>query len=591
MAVPTSSRGRRPARVLGLLLPGAVLALAGCSGEEAAEGIRSYDVRVQVAADGSLAVEETIDYDFAGEERHGIVRLLPDRAPFAQNRDRVYPVTDLAVESPTGAPVDTEVTDEGGALSIRVGDEDTEVTGRHTYVLAYRVAAVADRGADGDRVAWNAVGTGWEVPIDDVEVVLSGPVEPVTASCAVGGEGERTRCAAEVGPGGELRATASGLDAGEGVTVAATFPVGTLPGAAPRYEDTFSPAQAFRATPATVGVGLAALLAVVLPVLARARRGRPARDPGPAAPQLTPPRDARPGQLGTVLDGHAQRHEVTATLLDLAVRGHLRIEEVDDADAGRETGDPPADWRLVRTPGDARGLRGYERELLEGLFADGEETALSDLQPRFGALETRVRAALYRDVVELGWFVADPAAVRRRWYALGAAALVAGVVATVVLALTSTWALAGTGLVLAGLVVLGTAGRMPQRTAAGEELRRAAAAFRDHLATAGPREPAESVRVPDLAGAARTDVAVRHLPYAVALGVADEWSRRLTAAGLDATPDWYTPSARYGGVPVWPALVAFSSPSNPVLTPPATGGSGGGVSVGGGAGGGGGGSW
>ncbi|MGY1823144.1 DUF2207 domain-containing protein [Geodermatophilus sp. SYSU D00079] len=570
---------------VGLLLSVAAPVLAGCSGDGAAEGIRSYDVRVAAAADGSLAVEETIDYDFAGEERHGIVRLLPDRAPFAQTRDRVYPVTDVAVESPTGAPTDTEVTDEDGGLGIRVGDEDTEVTGRHTYVLSYRVAGVADPGEDGDRVTWNAVGTGWEVPIDEVEVRLSGPAAPVRADCAVGGQGDRTACAAEVTPTGELRATASGLDAGEGVTVAATFPAGTLPGARPLYEDTFSPAQAFRATPATLGVALAGLLALVLPALAVARRGRPAGGPGPGGPQLTPPEDATPGQLGTVLDGHAQRHEVTATLLDLAVRGLLRIEEVDDADAG----DLPADWRLVRTAGDVGDLRGYERLLLEGLFADGEVRALSELQPAFGALEARVRTALYEDVVERGWFPADPAAVRRRWYARGALVLAAGVAATVVLAVTTTWALAGVGPVLAGLVLLGLAGRMPRRTPAGEQLRRAAAAFRDTLAAADRRRPGGPA--PDLATAARTDLAVRHLPYAVALGVPDEWSRHLTEAGLDAVPDWYTPGPRHSGVAVWPALVAFSSPGNPALSPPVTGGGAGGTSVGSGAGGGGGGSW
>ncbi|NEK56461.1 DUF2207 domain-containing protein [Geodermatophilus sabuli] len=586
--------GRGAARRLAaLLLVTGVLAVAGCSGDGAGERIRSYDIGITAAADGSLTVEETIDYDFAGEERHGIVRSVPDRVHLEQTLDRRYPVDDVTVRSPTGAPTATEVSGEDGGLSIRVGDEDTEISGRHTYVLTYRVAAVADPGADGDRLAWNAVGTGWEVPIEQARVRLSGPpgAVPSAVDCVVGGADARTPCAAETGPGGELRAAAADLDPGEGLTVGATFPAGTFAGAEPVLEETFSPALAFRLTPATGGLALAGLLALVLPVLARSRRGSAwPRRGEPVAAQLTPPADARPAQLGTVLDGYAQRHEVTATLLDLAVRGALRIEEVDGPDGARAEGDPPADWRLVRTADGGDDLRGYERQLLDEVFAEGDVVTLSDLQARFGAIASRTCAAVYDDVVALGWFTAHPAAVRRRWWTAGALVFLGGAALTAVLALTTTWALAGTGVALAGLVLLGLAGRMPRRTAAGAQLRERTAAFRDSLAAAEPRWLTEPVRVPDLAGAARTDTAVRYLPHAVALGVAEQWSRAVDRSGAAVAPDWYTPAPGASSTPVWPALLVFSSPTNPALAPPAPAG-GAGTSVGGAAGGGGGGSW
>ncbi|WP_164699655.1 DUF2207 domain-containing protein [Modestobacter sp. KNN46-3] len=586
-----SADGRRAA-VAGLVFP--ALLLAGCTDDGQAEAIRSYEVDLVADADGSLEVEETIAYDFADSERHGIERLIPERAPFEQTRDRLYPISDVVVESPTGAPADTEVTSEDGVLTVRVGDEDTEVTGEHTYVLRYRVEGVADPGDDGDRVAWNAVGTGWEVPIEQVDVRLTGPAgaAPVSGDCVVGTDDALTACPMDVEAVGAVRAEAGGLDPGEGVTVSATYPAGTFAGAEPVLEETFSPAQAFRLTPATAGLAVGGLLLLVVPPLLRARRSRPAGS-GPRAPQLTPPHDARPAQLGTVLDGRAQRHEVLATLLDLAVRGQLRIEEVavDPADDEPDA-DVPPDWRLVRTPADQRGLRLYEQLLLDDVFADGEVVLLSDLQSRFPAIAARACAAVYRDVVELGWFRADPAAVRRRWYALGAGVLVAGVVLTVVLAVTSTWALAGTGVVLAGLVLLGLAGRMPQRTPEGAQVHERAAAFRDQLATSDGPWSADADQLADLAGAARTDLRVRYLPHAVALGVAEEWTTAVQAARPGATPSWYVPAHGAGHVGVWPALLAFSAPDNPALSPPASAGSGtGSTYVGGAAGGGGGGSW
>ncbi|MGY2079606.1 DUF2207 domain-containing protein [Modestobacter sp. SYSU DS0657] len=581
---------RRALATGGLLVLGAVL-LAGCTGDGPAEAIRSYDVRVEAAADGSLRVTETIDYDFGDEERHGIERLIPERLPYEQTRDRLHPISDVSVDSPTDAPADTELTREDGVLTIRVGDEDTEVSGRHTYQIEYRVAGVADAGSEVDELRWNAVGTGWQVPIDDVDVRVTGPAgaAPVGADCVVGGEGSRTPCDVAVEPGGELHAQASGLGPEEGVTVAGRWPAGTFAAAEPVLDDTFSPAQAFRATPATVALGLAALLALAGPVLLLARRGRPRGQSGPVPPQLTPPQDGRPAQLGTVLDGHAQRHEVTATLLDLAVRGHLRIEETSGAaadDGAEDADDAPADWRLVRTAADPRGLRPYERLLLDGVFAEGDVLTLSDLQPRFGGLDGRVRSAIYADVVDLGWFTADPAAVRRRWYGRGAALLGLGVVLTVVLAATTTWALAGLGVVLAGLVVLTLAGRMPQRTAAGAEVHQQVVAFRETLAASDALARVAAGRVDDLAG----DPRARYLPHAVALGVATEFARTLEAAGTAPAPDWYVPAHGAGYAGIWPALVAFSSPDNPVLSPPVSSGAGA-TSVGGAAGGGGGGSW
>jgi hypothetical protein len=567
---------------LGTLLVPVALFLAGCSGDEQGEAVRSYQVGIVAGADGSLSVEETIDYEFADEERHGILRLVPYRVPYQQTRDRLYPISDVAVRSPTGAPADTEVLDEDGVTTIQVGDPDEEVSGRHTYVLTYRVAAVAD----GDRVAWNAVGTGWEVPIDRVDVRLAGPpgAVPVAGACVVGGEGDRTSCAASVRADGALRATAQGLGPGEGVTVSADFPAGTFAGAEPVLDDTFSPARAFSLTPVTGGLAVGGLLALTLPAVARARRGRDSGGGPGSTPQLTPPQDALPGQLGTLVDGHAQRHEVTATLLDLAVRGFLRVEELDGPGDERADGDLPTDWRLVRTSATVHGLRPYEAELLDAVFTDGDRIALSDLRDGFAAIQGRVCAAMYRDVVDLGWFAADPAATRRRWYGIGAGVLAAGVVLTVVLAVTSTWALAGTGVVLAGLVVLGLAARMPQRTDTGAQVRSRAVAFREHLAATGPGHGAVD-------RGRTTDLAVRYLPHAVALGVGGDWASASQAWDPDRAPDWYRPAHPGSAAGVWPAVFAFSSPDNPALAPPAAAGGAGATSVGGAAGGGGGGSW
>src|SRR5690606_27115003 len=97
----------------------------------------------------------------------------------------------------------------------------------------------------------------------------------------------------------------------------------------------------------------------------------------PVAVQFTPPPHVLPGEMGTLFDERADRRDVTAPISDLAVRGHLRSEEL----AGAET----ADWRLVRDVDRSwDDLRPFRRTLLRRIFStSGEKKRLSKLGTRF----------------------------------------------------------------------------------------------------------------------------------------------------------------------------------------------------------------
>ena len=72
----------------------------------------------------------------------------------------------------------------------------------------------------------------------------------------------------------------------------------------------------------------------------------PSSSAGPSptvAVQFTPPAGVQPGMVGTILDEEVNLVDVTATLVDLAVRGHLRIAR-DDQGVFRAD-----DWVLTRT--------------------------------------------------------------------------------------------------------------------------------------------------------------------------------------------------------------------------------------------------
>ena len=125
--------------------------------------------------------------------------------------------------------------------------------------------------------------------------------------------------------------------------------------------------------------------------------------------EFVPPDGLRPGQVGTLVDFKANPLDVTATIVDLAVRGYLKIEEVsEDGHAAQD------DWKLTRMKEDDAELMPYEQKLLDGLFRDGDEVQLSDLRYKFAARMTEVLTELMDDAKERGWFAARGSAGKLR---------------------------------------------------------------------------------------------------------------------------------------------------------------------------------
>ncbi|MFN0029480.1 MAG: DUF2207 family protein [Acidimicrobiales bacterium] len=207
------------------------LGLAGASAVGAAVGDGERVAHLWTAAtlrDGSLQggpstadISEVIDYDFGVSARHGIFRDVPGLAVGA-------PV----VVSSDSAPDEVLLTPTGGITRIRVGDPQRTISGRHRYSITYPLNSLlirdaAARAASGEEqagpmVAWNTVGTSWEVPIESVEAHVIAPFELLDARCSQGGFGSVDPCQFEASDPGHLRLRIGDLAPGEGVTVYAT---------------------------------------------------------------------------------------------------------------------------------------------------------------------------------------------------------------------------------------------------------------------------------------------------------------------------------------------------------------------------------
>jgi uncharacterized membrane protein YgcG len=597
------------ARALGVLMVGCWIALLVAPGARAQsfETIDSYDIRIVVQTDGSMRITETIAYDFGPSERHGILRRIPTRLAYDDRYDRVYRLTVESVGATEGASADFEVSDEpGGITQIRIGDPDSTVSGQHTYCIVYVVQGAMNGFGDHDELYWNAIGDEWDVTVQSATVTVTMPGRITQVACYAGPSGSYLPCDRAKMDGDVARFRHAQLGAFQALTVVVAVPKGIVAQPAPHLVERWSIDRAFARTPATLGLSGALFVLIVAGVAwvlwARGRDRRfvgspvdqvmgnptgadqavPLFERGVAPVEFAPPEDLRPGQIGTIMDERANTLDVTATIVDLAVRGYLTIEEIP-----KEGWFGKPDWTLHRTEKADDDLLTYENTLLTNLFSTGTDVALSGLKATFAAHLAMVEEQLYNDAVKRGWFLKRPDKVRTAWHALGVLLLIVGIALTFVLARWTHWGLVGIPVAVGGLM-LTVAGRwMPNKTAKGTAIARRVGGFRTVIETAETHMSR---------WAEEQNVFTRFLPFAIVFGCTEKWAKAFE--GLDQmSPDttWYLSNRPFLYADFGHSLEGFSVTTGGTIssTPGSSGASGfgGGGFSGGGGGGGGGGSW
>jgi uncharacterized protein (TIGR04222 family) len=584
------------------------------------EHIDRFDVAMTVAPNGLLTVHESITYNFGGQAKHGIFRDLVERETYGTDGryDRLYRVTVKRVTM-DGAHVATKASTKKATgaqyLDERIGDPNRTITGAHTYAIDYTVRGALMTFPDHDELYWDAIGLQWPVPIDASSVTVNAPAAITRVGCFSGANGSKLGCDI-VRARGRVATFAQGdLGAGDGVTIVVGLPKGTIqPPPAPILDKRWNVDDAFARRPDTVaptaalgGLGVGAVL------LFAWRKGRDRRYRGSAVDQamgnetgeevvvppfakdagpveFVPPDGIRPGQVGVLVDENANVLDVTATIIDLAVRGYLRITELPAEGLLRRRHDYELE-RIDGPPPERRELLPYERKVLVAIFKTGPQVKLSELKYKFRSDLGKIRDAMYDDAVGQKWYRARPDTTRAIWHGIGIAVVIVGAGLTFLVARTTSYGLVPLAIVVTGLVLLVIANRMPARTGKGSAALSRVRGFR-RLFDEGDEDLRSRF-------AEQHNIFSEYLPYAIVFGCAHKWARAFE--GLDAealgTGGWYSgQSGALNAVVLASAMDDFGTAATGTLyaSQPSSSGSsgfGGGGGSGGGGGGGGGGSW
>jgi uncharacterized membrane protein YgcG len=555
---------------------------------------RSFDAVYRLSADADgrsvLRTTETLVAEFPDRDQNrGIRRELVQGYDGHPTGLRVLSVTDGA-----GVPRAYESETDDGALVLTIADEDRYVRGEQTYVIEYEqrdvTRAYAD--TDADEFYWDVNGLGWAQPFGRVSATVE--IAPALLPRLTGGADAASGPAGADGPAEITRTdtgfTASATDLGprEGLSLSIGFERGTFTARDSSFLAAPWPAL-------SLAGALLALAAAAGALVLRRRRLSDAPGRGTIVAQYDPPEGV--GILvSSVISGNAAR-ATTALLLDLAVRGAVRILERD--------GDRKPTFALELVD-PSRIADPDERRFVAAVFGEGAGSgAVKELARTDTRVATRIQklmAGVRKRLVADG--LRTPLPVGPIVLLLVAATL--GMVAAIAFAVLSLVGAYGGPVVIAFLVAAVLALGATILAVAKHPLTERGVALRDHLA--GLRlfiRLAEADRIRMLqspAGAERQDLprddrdALRLteelLPYAAMSGQEREWADELGRRYEHERrrPEWYSGQTPFAPAAFAASLGSVSSSMHATYSGSSTsGGSTGGTTSGGGGGGGGGG--
>ncbi len=422
-------------------------------------------------------------------------------------------------------PLRTEVSRAGRAVRVHVWIPGAQ-NATKTVIITYRVRrALID--VDGrEELYWNVTGTDWDVPIKQVEVVVSSPsgipLDRVVSTAYTGAPGASGSDYTEDRADTFLTfRTTRPLRPREGFTIAVGWPPGAI-----RGPSVLQNARSFLGDNWPLILPFLALggMLLVWRLYGRDPGGKPS-----IRPEHRPPEGLMPAAGGALVSERAVPRDVVATVVDLAVRGLVRIEERPSMH-----GDPDYVLHRLKPLSDDPLLRPFERALLARLFGpDGAlaERRLSEVRRDYDAVFPPLRDELYRTMVRDGLFPASPERVRALWLVIGL--VVIGLAAFVLTggarAVVSSPLRLGLGLGVAGLVIAVLSPLMPRKTLRGAQILAHVRSFREFLERTSQDELR---RLPP-------DTMHKWLAWAIALGVSERWIHAFNGLAV-SEPSWYT---------------------------------------------------
>ena len=586
------------ALILGLCFGFPLFARSMAIENNTVEKIDAFDVIIKIDQDASIKVEEAIQYDFGPVQKHGIYRDIPVRYK-ARGGNFSLRLGDVSVSDEMGNSYQFSISSEGDNERIKIGDADTFVSGKKTYVIDYTISRAINYFNDHDELYWNATGNEWLVPIENSSTTVILPEKldqsAIKSACFAGIRGTQNGCGEKqfkdpMDSKSDAVVFKNGFSQpGEGLTVVVGFPKGMV------KKPTL--VQQIVQVLADNWIMFTPLITLAVLYWLWRRFGRDPKGRGTIIAQYEAPDNLTPTEVGTIIDERADNADVSAEIINLAVKGYLKINRTEEKGIlSNKKG-----YRLDQLKQGTDLDNDFEKNFLEKLFSYGssipsgseEENKkvlssvnLSDLDDKFYKDIAEIKQKIYASVVEKGYFQSNPNTIRGIYLTFGVIFLFLSFFIGF-----SIGTLAMFSLALSAVLVIIFSFIMPKKTKKGVEAKENILGLKQYLQVA-EKDRIEFHNAPEKS----PQVFEKLLPFAMVLKVEKQWAKQFEGI-YNQPPSWYNdPSgAAFSAMYFADSLNDFSSAASTNLTSApssaASGGSGFSGGGGGGFGGGGGGSW
>lgn len=328
------------------------------------ESIKKFESHVLIYKDGKAHISEDITYDFGENERHGIYRDIP--IDYKDGSNNFYLNANVnKVTNDAGEQVETDTSKENGNLRIKIGDPDKTVTGIHQYKISYELQPVVVKKDDQLFLNLDLLGEGWQVPIENFSATVL--LEDGSALSDI-------RWLGVVSP---PSATASGqsIPPYHAVTINANLPAGYTSNILEPNKKRMSDILENIAIYGFIGLIVSAISGTIIISLVRWYSARAKRRSQIVIAEYGPPEGMLPAGIGFLQDDISDAKEFTATLIDWAVRGKLKIKRVESKGL---FGTQSVEYELVKI-GKPDDFTDGEKELFDTIFAKADTVKVKDM--------------------------------------------------------------------------------------------------------------------------------------------------------------------------------------------------------------------
>jgi uncharacterized membrane protein len=483
--------------------------------------IAKYVATIHVENDGSAHITEQITLAFSGHYE-GIYRSIPVDYPGPNGSNYSLFINVNNVTDETGSRLKFEKSTSKGYLKLKIyipGASDRT----RTVNIEYSSPNATKFFEDHDEFYWNVTGNDWPAPIEYASAEVFFPPETsgalrAQAFSGIYGSRERARSSVE-GPVASFE-TISPLPMHGGLTLDVYIPKDILhePG-----------------TLTKIGWFIRSNPILALPLWAFAVmfglwwfKGR---DPNPGmsvAPMYEPPQGMGPAEVGTLIDDAVNSRDITSVLVDLAVRGYIKITETEHKVLVFSSKD--YELRLLKDRTSWTDATDYERAMMDQIFAGGEVTMVSELRNHFYTVLPLMKGQIIGALKGKGMYTLDPESANAYW-GLGALVVAAPFALLQWLGgadfLNSTVPLVICA-AIAVLIIFLFGRQLTATSLKGARTRVQIQGFQEFMNRV---DKDRLKRMPP-------DTFEKFLPYAMALGVEHRWARNFEGI-VQNPPTWY----------------------------------------------------